>query len=134
VAAFEQVHTDDGMAAEADFPAALAEFRTAIAAASAAGIPPARPSATPDAAVGAAWVWLAEMYLRTAEGHSPTSGAEFAELAAWFEENERRLYTEVGQVLDWGTVRGCQSRTCGTTSSAGHGRIGPVRLLAGSVE
>jgi tetratricopeptide (TPR) repeat protein len=93
---------------EADFPAALAAYRQALAETARADppfYPP--PDFLPQLSPGrrrlrwrrahhfpqveAAWNWLAEMHNRRTDNLPPVTEAEFAHLARWFDENAERL-------------------------------------------
>ncbi len=112
---------------EPEFPIALACYRDALQRAAVQADPPFDPPVDfmlhlidlPDLRllnwrdttrfpeVHAAWDWLAEMFRRVHDGIPPVTQAEFAELAAWFNGNEHRLYHESlgSELLDVGAGR-----------------------------
>jgi hypothetical protein len=111
LAVFEAWGRQGCSAVEPDFVTALATYRGALQRAKAQVDPPWEVPAEfmvhqPDLRlrnwrnsvrfpeVHAAWLWLAEMACRVRDGVPPVSEAEFAELAAWFEANDTRLYHE----------------------------------------
>ncbi len=137
-------------AAEPDFATALADYRDALQRAKAQADPPWEVPAEfnmhqvdqPDLRqrnwrndvrfpeLRAAWWWLAEMACRFRDGVPPVSEAEFGDLAAWFEANDKRLYHESlpSQCLELGGGRQTSN------GNIRHGlRKGPRGMGAGEV-
>ncbi len=101
---FEALGREEPLAAEPDYPVALAAYREALDKAQADLRPGEEMPALlarcqgryqhvepPPPEVEAAWKWLAEMLLRPGYGISRVTEAEFRVLAAWFGENADRL-------------------------------------------
>lgn len=115
---------DEGFfAAEPDFPRALAEYRDALTRAKAQTDPPFDVPADFDASIPSAelrrhrwrtrerfpevwdgWMWLAVIAERVWSDVPPVTEVEFADLAAWFDANQDRLYQASlpSQILDLG--------------------------------
>jgi hypothetical protein len=124
---FEALGRQGCLAAEPDFPAALAGYREALHQAQAQAQPPFDPPADfmPHLAdlprlrllnwrspsrfpqVHAAWEWLAEMVRRVCTGIPPVTEVEFQALEAWFNAHVHRLERLAGssQCLDLGDGR-----------------------------
>jgi hypothetical protein len=98
LARFEAWDREGRFAAEPDFPMALACYRDALAQErrmepsglqlhhKLLGTTPQR-----SPALEAAWVWLAEMSLRSLHGIPPVTEVEFRELETWFELHADRM-------------------------------------------
>jgi hypothetical protein len=127
LAEYEAMGRDGLFRGEPEFGAALERYRQALAAVHAQADPPWDSPGDflpyrkdlPDLRLNqwrtrerfpevmASWDWLAEMFDRAANGIPAVTRAEFADLAAWFRDNDARLDELAGrsQLLDVGGRR-----------------------------
>jgi hypothetical protein len=130
LAVYERLGRERVFDREPDFPRALALYRDALARAHTSADPPFDPP--PDFCPAArcahsrreswrsaerfpdlwgAFQWLGEMLRRAADGAPPVSEAEFAELAAWFAANDKRL-CDLSRPTDLLDVGGGRATCC----------------------